>query len=40
MKKNRFSESQIGAILEDVELGAKFGEMCKKHGMNEPSYYK
>ncbi len=40
MKKSRFSESQIVAILKEVELGAKVGETCRKHGMGEPTYYK
>ena len=40
MKKTRFSESQIVAILKEVELGAKVGETCRKHGISEPTYYK
>lgn len=40
MKKTRFSESQIIAILKGVELGAKVGETCRKHGVSEPTYYK
>ena len=40
MKKSRFSESQIVAILKEVELGAKVGETCRKHGVSEPTYYK
>ena len=39
MKKSRFSESQIVAILKEVELGAKVGETCRKHGISEPTYY-
>ena len=39
-EKNRFSESQIVAILKEVELGAKVGETCRKHGVSEPTYYK
>ena len=35
MKKSRFSESQIVAILKEVELGAKVGETCRKHGISE-----
>ena len=30
MKKSRFSESQIVAILKEVELGAKVGETCRR----------
>ena len=40
MKKARFSESQIVAILKEVELGARVGETCRKHGISDPTYYK
>ncbi len=40
MKKSRCSESQIVAILNEVELGAKAGETCHKHGVSEPTYHK
>lgn len=40
MKKSRFSESQIVGILKEVELGAKVGDTCRKHGVSEPTYYK
>ena len=35
MKKTRFSESQIVAILKEIELGAKVGETCRKHGVSD-----
>ena len=37
VKKSRFSESQIVALLKEVELGAKVGETCRKHGVSEPT---
>lgn len=40
MKKSRFSENQIVAILKEVEVGAKVNETCRKHGISEPTYYK
>lgn len=40
MKKSRFTDSQIVAILKEVELGGKVGETCRKHGISEPTYYK
>lgn len=40
MKKPKFSGSQIVGILKEVELGAKVGETCRKHGVSEPTYYK
>lgn len=40
MKKSKFSESQIVGILKEVELGARVGETCRKHGISEPTYDK
>ena len=40
MKKSRFSESQIVAILKEVEMGAKVGEACRKHGISDPTFCK
>lgn len=40
MKESRFSEAQIVGILKEVEMGAKVGETCRKHGISEPTYYK
>lgn len=39
MKKSRFSDSQIVAILKEVEAGAKVGETCRKHGISDACYY-
>ena len=39
MKKSRFGESQIVAILKEVELGARVNETCWKHGISDPTYY-
>lgn len=40
MKKSKFSESQIVGILKEVELGAKVGETCRKHGISDATFYK
>lgn len=40
MKKSRFSEAQIVAILKEVELGAKVGDTYRKHGISDATYYK
>ena len=40
MKKSRFSEAQIVGILKEVELGAKVGDPCRKHGISDATYYK
>lgn len=39
MKKSRFSEAQIVCILKVVEMGAKVGETCRKHGISDATYY-
>lgn len=39
MTKSRFSEVQVVG-LKEVEMGAKVGETCRKHGVSEPTYYK
>ncbi|MBN3818733.1 transposase [Paraburkholderia sp. Se-20369] len=38
MKKSKFGESQIVGILKEVELGAKVGGTCRKHGISESTY--
>lgn len=40
MKKSKFTEQQIVSILKEVELGAKVGETCRKHGISDATYYK
>ena len=39
MKKKRFSEEQIIAVLKEAEAGAKVAELCRKHGISEPTFY-
>ena len=39
MKKSRFTESQIVAILKETDSGMKVAEVCRKHGISEPTYY-
>lgn len=36
----KVQQIQIVGILKEVELGAKVGETCRKHGVSEPTYYK
>ena len=39
MKKSRFTESQIVAILKEADGGMKVAEVCRKHGISQPTYY-
>ena len=39
MKKTRFTESQIVAILKEADGGMKVAEVCRKHGISQPTYY-
>jgi putative transposase len=39
MKRSRFSEEQIVAILKQGEAGMKTAELCRQHGISEPTYY-
>jgi putative transposase len=40
MKRSRFSEEQIIAILREHEGGARTAEVCRKHGVSEATFYK
>ena len=40
MTRKRFTEEQIIGVLKESEAGAKTGELYRKHGMSEASFYK
>jgi putative transposase len=37
--KKRFTEEQIIGILKEAEAGMKVGELCRKHGISDATYY-
>ena len=37
--KKRFTEEQIIGVLKEAEAGMKVSELCRKHGISEPTYY-
>ena len=40
MKKSRYSDSQILAILQQAEAGTPIPALCREHGMSNASFYK
>jgi len=40
MKRSRFREEQIIAILREQESGAKTADVCRKHGISDATFYK
>jgi putative transposase len=39
MKRSKFTEEQIIAILKEHEAGAKTADLCRKHGMSDATFY-
>lgn len=39
MKKKRFSEEQIIAVLKEADAGAKVLDLCRKHGISDATFY-
>jgi putative transposase len=40
MKKSRYSDSQILAILKQAEAGTPVPALCREHGMSSAAFYK
>ena len=40
MKKSRYSDSQILAIIKQAESGVPVSELCREHSMSAASFYK
>ena len=39
MKKTKFTESQIIGILKEQEQGKKMVDICREHGISQPTFY-
>ena len=40
MKRSRFTEEQIIAMLREQDIGAKTADVCRKHGVSGATFYK
>jgi len=40
MKRSRFSEEQVIAILREQEAGSPTADVCRKHGVSSATFYK
>jgi len=39
MKKSRYTDSQIMAILKQAESGVPVSQLCREHGMSSATFY-
>lgn len=40
MKRSRFTESQIVALIKKQEAGSKVSDLCREHGISDQTFYK
>jgi putative transposase len=40
MKRSRFTDSQILAVLKQAEAGAAVPDLCREHGISTATFYK
>lgn len=40
MKRSRFTEEQIIGIQREQEAGVPVADLCRKHGLSSPTFYK
>lgn len=40
MKKSRFTDSQVLAILKQAEAGTPVPDLCREHGISSATFYK